>query len=96
MRKTAPAEFRPTVALDDPELENRLAGWRHFCNWERPHDSLGGVAPIDRLCELIHQAPTGVEIAAACDPGREFIRSRDFWPASRPRPDRNDVDRSHS
>ena len=86
VQKTALEEFWPTVDLDDPELGARLAEWQHFYNWERPHDSLGGLAPIDRLCDLIHQAPTGEEIAAAYDPDREFILPRDFWPASRPRP----------
>ena len=30
---------------------------------------------------------TGEEIAAAYDPDREFVVPRNFWPASRPRPD---------
>lgn len=85
VQKTALEEFWPTVALDDPELEARLAEWQHFYNWERPYDSLGGIAPIDRLCDLIGKAPTGEEIAAACDPDREFILPRDFWPATRRR-----------
>lgn len=83
MQKTALEEFWPTVDLKDPELDSRLAEWQHFYNWERPHDSLGGLAPIDRLCQLIHQAPTGEEIAAAYDPQSEFILPREFWPASR-------------
>lgn len=85
VQKTALEEFWPTVDPNDPELETRLAEWQHFYNWERPHDSLGGIAPIDRLCDLIHQAPTGEEIAAAYDARDEFILPRDFWPTSRPR-----------
>ncbi len=53
-----------------------LAEWQHCYNWERPHESLGGRAPIDRLYDLIHDAPTGEEIAASYDPGREFILPR--------------------
>lgn len=87
VQKTALEEFWPTVDLDDPELATRLAEWQHFYNWERPHDSLGGTAPIDRLCDLIRKVPTGEEIAAAYDPQSEFILPRDFWPASRKRPD---------
>ena len=48
-------------------------------NWERPHDGLGGAAPIDRLCASIHYAPTGEEIAAAYDTEREIIAPRG-WP----------------
>lgn len=85
VQKTALEEFWPTVDLNDPELETRLAEWQHFYNWERPHDSLGRRAPIDRLCDLIHQAPTGEEIAAAFDPCDEFIRPLEAWPAFPPR-----------
>jgi transposase InsO family protein len=86
VQKTALEEFWPTVDLNAPDLDARLAQWQHFYNWERPHDSLGGLAPIDRLCDLIHQAPTGEEVAAAYDPAREFILPREAWPDSRPRP----------
>lgn len=66
------------------ELGTRLVEWQHFYNWERPYDSLGGLAPIDRLCQLIHQAPTGEEIAAAYDPQSAFILQRQSWPTSPP------------
>lgn len=78
VQKTALEEFWPMV-------DRLLAEWQHFYNWERPHDSLGGRAPIDRLCDLIHDAPTGEEIAASYDPAREFILPRNAWPAQRPR-----------
>lgn len=87
VQKTALEEFWPTVDLKHPELDQLLAEWQHFYNWERPHDSLGGRAPIDRLCDLIHDAPTGEEIAASFDPAREFILPRNAWPAQRPRLD---------
>jgi hypothetical protein len=53
---------------------------QHFYNWERPHDSLGGLTPIDRVCELIHNVPLGEEIEAAYDLDREFIAPREGWP----------------
>lgn len=84
VQRTALEEFWPTVNLNDPELEQRLAEWQHFYNWERPHDSLGGATPIDRLCAGIHDAPLGEEIATAYDSAREFILPRGSWPASRP------------
>ena len=79
VQRTALEEFWPTVDLDDPALETKLAEWQHFYNWERPHDSLGGGVPIDRLCDRIHQAPLGEEIAEAYDLGRELILPRDRW-----------------
>lgn len=84
VQKTALEEFWPTVDLGDPELDRLLAEWQHFYNWERPHDSLGGLAPIDRVCERIHDAPLGEEIEAGYDLDREFIAPREGWPWRRP------------
>ena len=33
--------------LDDPDL--LLADWQHHYNWNRPHGSLNGQSPIDRI-----------------------------------------------
>ncbi|MEX6509253.1 DDE-type integrase/transposase/recombinase [Jiella sp. M17.18] len=82
VQRTALDEFWPTVNIMDPELEVRLAEWQHFYNWERPHDSLSGLAPIDRLCDRTTLAPTGEEIAATYDQDRELILPRDYWPSS--------------
>jgi len=84
VQKTALEEFWPTVDLDDPELDRLIADWQHFYNWARPHDSLGGLAPIDRVCERINGAPLGEEIEAAYDLDREFIAPREGWPWRRP------------
>jgi transposase InsO family protein len=86
VQKTALEEFWPTVDLADPELDRMLAEWQHFYNWERPHDSLGGIPPIDRLCDRLKDAPLGEEVAHNYDPAREFILPRDYWPPTRPRP----------
>lgn len=85
VQKTALEEFWPTVDLKDPALERQLAEWQHFYNWERPHDSLGGIPPIDRLCDRLGLAPTGEEIADAYEPARELILPRDCWPTARTR-----------
>ena len=84
VQKTALEEFWPTVDLGDPELDRLLAEWQHFCNWERPHDSLGGLASLDRVCERIHDVPLGEEIEAAYDLDREFTAPREAWPWRRP------------
>ena len=86
VQRTALEEFWPTVDLKDPDLKTKLADWQHFYNRERPHDSLGGLAPIDRLRERLDQAPTSEEVVAAFDPTREFILARDYWPRPRSQP----------
>jgi hypothetical protein len=45
---------------------------------QRPHDSLGGRAPIDRVCELIAKTPLTADVVAAYDPTKEFIRINDY------------------
>lgn len=85
VQKTALREFRPMVDLKDQDLDLKHAEWQHFYNWEMPHDSLSGIAPIDRLCDRLGLAPTGEAIAATYDPAQEFILPRDGWPASWPK-----------
>jgi transposase InsO family protein len=85
VQKTALEEFWPTADLDDPELHDRLAEWQHFYNWERPHDSLGGSAPIDRVCERLQDAPLGEDVEANYDVTKEYILPRQAWPERRQR-----------
>lgn len=80
VKKAAREEFWSTVDLNDLELVGRLAEWQHFYNWERPHDSLGGLAPIDRVCDRIHDAPLVEVVEAAYDLDKEFIAPREGWP----------------
>ncbi|WP_191060867.1 IS481 family transposase [Geminicoccus harenae] len=77
-QRTALEEFWPTIDLAGTDLADRLAEWQTFYNWQRPHDSLGGRAPIDRVCELIAKTPLTAEVVAAYDPTKEFIRINDF------------------
>jgi transposase InsO family protein len=53
-QKTDKSEFYPTidvgVGLD--ELDLLLSEWQHYYNWERPHSSLKGLTPIEKVTEL--------------------------------------------
>jgi hypothetical protein len=84
VQKTALEEFWPTVELGDPDLQAKLGEWQHFYKGLRPHDILGGLTPIDRLCELLPDAPLGDQITAAFNRESEFVRPRD-WPSRYPR-----------
>lgn len=66
------------MKLDDPGLSGQLAEWLIFYNRNRPHDSLGGRAPIDRLDERKHFIPAPEVIAAAYNKGLEPIRTNDY------------------
>jgi transposase InsO family protein len=49
-------EFYTTVDLKNPGLADQLAEWQHYYNWDRPHSSLQGKTPIERLTELSDKA----------------------------------------
>ena len=63
------------MSAKDPDLAAQLEQWRAFYNHDRPHSSLGGSTPAERLDELATRIPTPAAIQAAYDPSREFIRS---------------------
>ncbi len=50
-------EFWATVDPKSADIEDRLADWRHFWNWDRLHTALGGNTPIDRLCHVVGGLP---------------------------------------
>ena len=46
-------------------------------NWDRPHEALGGLSPIDRVCERADKTPLWDEVYCAYDAMKEPIRIRD-------------------
>ena len=70
-------EFWDTIDPADPDIEMRLSEWQHHWNWHRPHTALGGLAPIERVCELLDRTPLGDAVEAVYDPTRERIRIAD-------------------
>jgi transposase InsO family protein len=47
------------VLIDDAQLLNdRLQEWEDFYNYHRPHGSLGGQTPYERLLQKTSPAPT--------------------------------------
>jgi transposase InsO family protein len=77
-QKTDLDEFYSTVDLDDPALTDKLQEWQHHYNWERPHGSLNGRAPIDRFFDLIQQTPLQEEVSKDFDDKKERIQSQDY------------------
>ena len=76
VQRTALEEFWPTVDPKDPDLAAQLEVWRSFYNHDRPHSSLGGSTPAERIAELAPKIPTREAVHATYDPSREFIRSQ--------------------
>ncbi len=77
-QKTDLDEFYATADLKDPELSDRLDEWQHHYNWHRPHGSLGGKTPMERVCELAAETPLTDEVSQNYDPTKEHYRDANY------------------
>lgn len=68
-------KFRPTKPAT---LVEQLQEWQHYYNWERPHGSLNGTTPIDKLCELIDVTPEWEETGASYNASKERILKQNY------------------
>lgn len=78
VQRTDLEEFYAIQKLDSPDLKQELGYWQHFYNWHRPHSSLGGKTPIDRIIELSNKTPFSDEIEASYDESKENIQIQDY------------------
>ena len=77
-QKTDLDEFYATSDLKDPELSERLDEWQNHYNWYRPHGSLGGKTPVERVCELTEETPFSDEVSKNYDPTKEHYRDANY------------------
>ncbi len=61
-----------------PDMGAQLAVWVHHYNWDRAHEALGGLCPIDRVCERLDKTPLWGDVGAAYDETRERIQVREY------------------
>ena len=71
-------EFWATADPRAADIEDLLAEWQHFWNWDRLHMALGGNTPIDHICERLAKTPLADEVDARYDPKRERFRVADY------------------
>jgi hypothetical protein len=71
-------EFYATVDLNDPALANQLSEWQHYYNWNRPHSSLHGKTPVERLTQLSDKALLWEEVSAKFDPSKERLQEQNY------------------
>lgn len=79
-QKTDKSEFYPTidVGVGLEELDLLLAEWQHYYNWERPHRSLKGLTPIDRISELSDQTPLSEEVSLHYQLWKERFQEQNY------------------
>jgi transposase InsO family protein len=71
-------EFYSTVDIKNPDLQTVLAEWQHYYNWDRPHSSLEGQTPIERLGKLSDKTPLWEEVSAKFDESKERIQEQNY------------------
>ena len=59
-------------------MEERLDEWQFFYNWHRPHGSLMGKSPIDKVCDLLARTPYWKDVYNDYDSIREGIQEQNY------------------
>ncbi len=71
-------EFWFHHAPTEQAIDLRIEEWQFDYNWRRPHGSLGGKTPVDRIAELGEITPLADEVVSAYDERKERIRHREW------------------
>jgi hypothetical protein len=53
-----------------------LSEWQHYYSWDRPHSSLQGKTPVERLSELSDKALLREEVSAKFDTSAQCCARR--------------------
>jgi transposase InsO family protein len=71
-------EFWARVDPKNPDVPQRIEQWQFDYNWRRPHGSLSGKTPIDRINERLEQTPTHDDVSNSFDVSKERIKHRNW------------------
>ncbi|WNC95432.1 IS481 family transposase (plasmid) [Paraburkholderia sp. FT54] len=71
-------EFWFHHATTENEIDRRIEEWQFDYNWRRPHGSLGGKTPVDRIAEVGEITPLAEQVESAYDGLKERIRHREW------------------
>ncbi|WP_093633834.1 IS481 family transposase [Paraburkholderia aspalathi] len=71
-------EFWSHHTPTEDEIDQRLEEWQFDYNWRRPHGSLGGKTPVDRIAEVGEITPLSEQVQNAYDERKERIRHREW------------------
>lgn len=77
-QQTDKIQFYTTIDLASSDLDDHLAEWQHYYNWERPHSAHKGKTPMERYFELSGETPFFDEIAKDYHPGQEHIQEQNY------------------
>ncbi|MGK7865381.1 IS481 family transposase [Falsiroseomonas sp. E2-1-a4] len=78
VQRTVLEEFWATVDSRAPDIADQLSQWVHHYNWCRSHAGLGGLCPIDRVCERAGKTPLWGEVADSYNAKKERVQVREY------------------
>jgi len=77
-QKTDKTEFYSMVSLTDKNLDDLLAEWQHYYNWERPHGAHNGKSPMERYFDLADDTPFSDVTYEGYEPVSERIQDPNY------------------
>jgi hypothetical protein len=77
-QRTVLEEFWAAADTKAADIGDQLALWVHHYNWDRAHESLHGLTPIDKVCQLAVKTPLWEAVSEAYAPEKEQIQVRDY------------------
>ncbi len=78
VQKTDLQEFYAVEDLKDPKLSENLEHWQFHYNWHRPHSSLNGKTPMEKVCGLSDKTPFWDDVEAMYDENSERIQEQNY------------------
>ena len=64
--------------LTSSNLGEQLEEWQFFYNWHRPHGSLKGKSPIEKVCDLLEKTPYWQDVYNNYDTNKEDIQEQNY------------------
>ncbi|MDP3673696.1 MAG: IS481 family transposase [Novosphingobium sp.] len=77
-QRTDLEEFWSSIDPKSADVGIRLEEWQFHWNWHRTHTGIGGLTPIDRICDLSEKTPFSEEVEAQFQDAKERIRHHDY------------------
>lgn len=76
---TDKVEFYPTIEISNLNLAMLVEQWHFNYNRHRPHSSLGGKTPFEKICELSDKkTPFQDEVIDSYNPLEERVQERNY------------------
>ncbi len=75
---TDKTEFYTTIDIEAKDLNNQLAEWQQYYNWDRPHSAHNGKSPMERYFELSEETPLWEDVHKDCFSKSEHIQNQNY------------------